>query len=69
MIRDVERWRAFEAAWASAQTTDHAENLRLADAMYQLARALGRFTADDAVNGIEKTIRLANLLHRVRGTP
>lgn len=69
MIRDVQRWRAFEAEWARSHPTDHAENLRLADGMYQLARALGHFTPDDALDGLEDTIRLASLLHRVRRTP
>lgn len=69
MIRDQERWRAFEAAWTASHPTDYAENLRLVDGMYQLARALGKFTADDALDGIEDTIRLASLLHRVRRTP
>ena len=69
MIRDTERWRAFEAAWISSHPTDHAENLRLVDGMYQLARTLGHFTADDALDGIEDTIRLADILHRVRRAP
>jgi hypothetical protein len=69
MIRDVQRWRAFEAAWVASRKTDYAENLRLVEGMYQLARTLGRFTADDALDGIDKDIRLASLLHRVRGTP
>ena len=69
MIRDTKRWRAFEAAWVASQPPNHAENLRLADGMYQLARTLGSFTPDDALDGIEKTIRLAAKLHRVRRTP
>ena len=67
MIRD--RWHAFEAAWLASHKTDYAENLHLVDGMYQLARTLGKFTADDALAGIEDTIRLVSLLHRVRGTP
>ena len=69
MIRDVERWREFEAAWVASQKPDHAENLRLVDGMYQLARSLGKFTAEDALEGIEKNIRLAAVLHHVRRTP
>ncbi len=69
MIRNVERWREFEAEWVTSQKPDHAENLRLADGMYQLARSLGKFTAEDALEGIEKNIRLAAVLHhRVRRT-
>ena len=69
MIRDTQRWRAFEAAWISSQKPDHAENLRLADGMYHLARTMGSFTADDALDGLDNTIRLAARLHRVRRTP
>ncbi len=69
MIRDVERWREFEAAWVASQKPDYAENLRLVEGMYQLARSLGKFTAEDALEGIEKNIRLAAVLHHVRRTP
>ena len=69
MIRDVERWREFEAAWVASQKPDYAENLRLVEGMYQLARSLGKFTAKDALEGIEKNIRLAAVLHHVRRTP
>ena len=69
MIRDVQRWHEFEDAWAAAQKSNHAENLRLADEMYQWARRLGHFTAADALDGLEKNIRLAAILHRVRRTP
>ena len=68
MIRDVARWEAFERDLISKQKLDYAENLRLVDGMYDLARKLGKFTAEDALDGIEKTIRLAAMLHRVRRT-
>jgi hypothetical protein len=68
MIRDVERWRAFEADWIARQKPDFYENLRLVDAMYELARKLGKFTAEDALDGLENTIRLAKVIHSVRGT-
>lgn len=69
MIRDIARWRAFEDAWVASQPPDYARNLRLAEGMYQLARSLGKFTRDDALDGIEKNIRLAALLKRVSRTP
>ena len=69
MIRDTARWRAFEEAWVSSRKPDYAENLRLVEGMYQLARTLGRFTAEDALDGIEKNIRLAAVLHHVQRTP
>jgi hypothetical protein len=51
------------------QKLDYAENLRLVDGMYDLARKLGRFTAEDALDGIEKTIRVARAINCVRRTP
>jgi hypothetical protein len=69
MIRDLEHWREFENAWVASHKSDHAENLRLVDGMYELARSMGRFTAADALDGLEKNIRLAAILHRVRRTP
>ena len=69
MIRDTARWQAFEDELIATQKLSHAENLRLADGMYGLARKLGKFTVDDALEGIEKNVRLAAILHRVRRTP
>lgn len=69
MIRDVARWRAFEHELVATQKLDFAENLRLVDAMYEYARKLGKFTAEDALEGLDKNIRLAAVLHRVRRTP
>jgi hypothetical protein len=69
MIRGVQRWRAFEDEWVAANTLDYAENLRLVDSMYEYARKLGKFTAEDALEGIEKTIRVARAINSVRRTP
>lgn len=68
MIRDVARWEAFERDLISKQKLDYAENLRLVDGMYDLARKLGRFTIEDARDGLENTIHLAAILHCVRRT-
>jgi hypothetical protein len=69
MIRDVDRWQAFEDEWIASQKPDLAENLRLVDGMYELARKLGQFTAEDAMDGIEKTIRVAKVINCVRRAP
>ena len=62
MIQDHSRWQAFENAWVASQRPDHAQNLRLVDGMYQLARRLGQFKDADALEGIEKNIRLVDFL-------
>jgi hypothetical protein len=69
MIRDVKRWQAFEHRLIAAEKLDYVENLRLVDGLYDLARKLGRFTAGDARDGIEKTIRVAKAINCVRRTP
>ncbi|MBU4272747.1 MAG: hypothetical protein KKE86_07670 [Planctomycetes bacterium] len=69
MIRDVQRWSEFETAWITLQKSDYVDNVRLVEGMYQLARALGKFTVDDALDGIEKNIRLAAVLRHVSKTP
>jgi hypothetical protein len=69
MIRDAARWQAFEHELIAKQKLDFAENLRLVDGMYDLARKLGKFTAEDALDGIEKTIRVARAINCVRRTP
>jgi hypothetical protein len=68
MIRDVARWQAFEHELTATEKLDFAENLRLVDSMYDLARKLGNFRAEDALEGIEKTIRVARAINCVRRT-
>lgn len=69
MIRNTQRWQAFEHDLIGAQKLDYAENLRLVEGMYELARRLGKFTAEDALDGFDKTVALAAVLHHVRRTP
>lgn len=69
MIRNTQRWQTFEHDLIATQKLDYAENLRLVEGMYEFARRLGKFTVDDALDGIENTTRLAALLHRVPRTP
>ena len=69
MIRDVACWEAFERDLISKRKLDYAENLRLVDSMYDLARTLGKFTASDALDGIEKTLRVAKVINCVRRSP
>lgn len=65
MIKDVVSWRTFEAEWIGSQPVNYAENLRLADGMFELARTLGRFSDDDVMEGVDAKIRLAASLRRV----
>jgi hypothetical protein len=69
MVQNSASWEAFENAWIASQKPDHAQNLRLLDGMYELARTLGQFKDEDALDGIEKNIRLVALLNRVPNAP
>ena len=69
MIRDFSRWHAFEDAWIASQKPDYAQNLRIFEGMYELARKLGQFKDADALDGVENTVRLVGLLNRVRKSP
>ncbi len=66
MIKNPDIFRDFEDRWIAAQKPDFAENLRILDGMYQLARSLGHFSGDNPLEGIEKNIRIASILNRVR---
>lgn len=66
MIKNVEMFRRFEADWIAGQKPDFAENMRILDGMYELARKLGHFSGDNPLEGIEKNIRIASIINRVR---
>jgi hypothetical protein len=66
MIRDVAAWRAWEEAGPLREPADFAQNLRLLDAMYELARTLGAIPFDDPLAGLETDIRTARILNHVR---
>jgi len=56
----------WEEAGPLSSPADYQQNLRLADAMYELARSLGVFPPADPWEGVENDIRVARILH-VRG--
>lgn len=67
MIKDVSLWRAWEAAGPLREPPDFSRNLRLLEAMYDLARTLGAFPPADPLAGLETDIRMARILN-VRGS-
>jgi hypothetical protein len=66
MMKNPEIFRQFEDKWNAGQKADFAENLRILDGMYELARKLGHFSGANPLEGIEKNIRIASILNRVR---
>jgi len=63
MIRDVQAWQAWEDAWIAGEPVDFERNLRLYEAMYELAVALGVLPTKDPLEGIEDKIRWVKMLH------
>jgi glycine/D-amino acid oxidase-like deaminating enzyme len=63
MITNPALVEAFERAQARQTTPGFLHNLRLVDALYQEARALGAFPLNNPLDGIEVDIRLARALN------
>ena len=67
MIRNTERWRAWEDAHIASQPRDIERAFAMADALYQEAKALGVWDRPFNVESISHKIALAKIL-RVSGT-
>ncbi|HEU4385921.1 MAG TPA: hypothetical protein VFR85_20720 [Anaeromyxobacteraceae bacterium] len=59
---------AFEAELSRRSPPDHAANLRIAEALWREAVALGALPPSDPLEGVEVDVALARAL-RVRGAP
>ena len=68
MIKDVAFWEAWERDYLARQPTDIAQNRRLLDGMYELARALGVFPPADPLEGIEVKIQMVRVFNHVPAT-
>ena len=69
MIRDPAFWEAWESETVLRQPADFRRNLRLFEAMYEEARALGVMSVPPAVEGLESRLRLARVLKPGRKIP
>jgi len=63
MIRDRAFWNEWEDRYVSSQPADFHANLRLVEAMYEHARALGIFPLADPLEGLETDIHVARVLN------
>ena len=63
MIRPSPLLVEFERVQQQQDRTGYHENVRLVEALYDEARALGVFPPADPLDGIETDIRLAKALH------
>ncbi len=69
MIRRPDLVEAFERDYQRRQPHDYQQNLRIAEALYEEARALGIFPLKDPLDGIDVKIRLAKVLNSITAVP
>jgi hypothetical protein len=63
VIKDPALWEAWERETLLRQPVDFRRNLRLLEAMYEEARALGVMSVPLALEGLESRLRLARVLN------
>jgi hypothetical protein len=63
MIRDIEKWQAWEEEYVGSTPPNHAQNLKIAEALLEEARRLGVFPPKDPLEGIEHKIEFARALN------
>ena len=63
MIRDKAAWEAWENKHVAETPVDFHANLRLVEAMYDEARALGVFPTADPLEGLEVCVKLARTIN------
>lgn len=69
MIRNVDKWRAWEDEYIRRTPIDVAQNFRIADALYEHARAMGALPLADPWEGVEDKIRVARVFRSVSTSP
>jgi hypothetical protein len=62
VIKARDFWETWEATTILSRPPDFFQNLKLVEAMYEHARALGVFPPADPLEGLETKIRLARVL-------
>jgi hypothetical protein len=68
MVRNPEKYEQFERGLIAGKKPDYAQNLRIAEALYEEAVHLGIWPPKDPLEGIEVSIRIARILNSVRST-
>lgn len=63
MIRRPDMLQAVDDGWTAARPADYLANLRIFEALYEEARALGVLRRSDPLEGIEVKIELARALN------
>lgn len=69
MIKNLRLLAELENKLIRMSPANHAENLRIAEALYHEARSLGVFPLKDPLDGIDEDVALARVLNCVRISP
>ncbi len=64
MIKNPEILEEFERQLIASEPANYEKNMRIYEAMWREARALGVFPGKNLLEGIEGDIRIAKILHR-----
>ena len=65
MIKNVKYLEEFEKAFISREKNDLLTNLKIYEAMWEEAKALGVFPLKDPYDGVDDDIHLANILKQL----
>jgi hypothetical protein len=68
MIKNGDQLRSFERQLVKRGKTDLRTNIRLVEAMFAEAKALGIFPPKDPLAGIEVDLRIAKAVNSVRSS-
>ena len=68
MIKNRNKLQKFETETIQKEKVDILKNFRLMDAMYEEAASLGTFSKENALDGLEKNIKLAKVINSVSKT-
>lgn len=64
MIKNPEILEEFEKELIASEPPNYEKNMKIYEAMWREARALGVFPGKNLLEGIEGDIRIAKILHR-----
>jgi hypothetical protein len=68
VIKDFSKYNEFERELSRIRKADYWQNLKIVDALYQEARALGIFPLKNPLDGIEVDVAIAWAVNHVRKT-
>ena len=66
MIKDVDAWNEWEREYRRNQPVDFHQNLKIMEAMFEHAKAMGALRDPKSLDGLEVRIRIAKAVNAVR---